>query len=202
MTRAVRAIYENGVLRPLDPVEGIAESSEVRLFIRGAGQAARLAESIGILPEEDAEEMIRIIEEELEQTDSRNLQRFSREVKSVSRLASFLRLVASLTELDQLKPGWNTYDAEPPSARTMTTGLKMLKILSAVNCLPDRVLPLADGGVAFVYNHGPLYASFECFNDGAITAGISNRSDHHEAWDVDLGSAEDSAERIRTYLNA
>ncbi len=202
MPRAVRAIYEDGILRPLDPLRGIAEHSEVKLFIRGAGQATRLAESIGILPNEDAEEMIRIIEEELEQADSEGLERFSKEVKTVSKLASILRLVANLTELDQLKPGWNTYDAEPPSARAMTTALKVLRILSSLDYLPDRVLPLADGGVAFAYNHGPLYANFECFNDGEITAGISNRSDRHEAWDVNLGSVEDSAQRIRSFLNA
>ena len=66
MSRAVRAIYENGVLRPLDPLRGIAEHSEVKLFIRGTEQAARLAESLGILVDEDAEEMIRIIEEKFE----------------------------------------------------------------------------------------------------------------------------------------
>ncbi len=201
MPRVVRAIYEDGILRPLDPLRGIAEHSEVKLFIRGAGNATRLAESIGILADEDAEEMVRIIEEEYERADSMRLERFSGEVKTVSRLASFLRLVANLTELDQLKPGWNTYDAEPPSFLAMTTALRMLKILSSVDCLPDRVLPLADGGVAFVYNHGPLYANFECFNDGEITAGISNRSDQHEAWDVDLGLVEESVKKIRSFLN-
>lgn len=202
MPRAVRAIYEDGILRPLDPLRGIAEHSEVKLFIRGAGQATHLAESIGLLVDEDAEDMVRILEEEYARADSDRLERFSKEVKTVSRLASLLRLVANLTELDQLKPGWNTYDAKPPSSLAMTTSLRMLRTLSSLDCLPDKVLPLADGGVAFVYKHGPLYANFECFNDGDVTAGISNRSDHHEAWDVDLSSVEDSVERIRSFLNA
>ncbi|MCP4662814.1 MAG: antitoxin family protein [bacterium] len=202
MSRAVRAIYENGVLRPLDPLRGIEEHSEVKLIIRVAEQASYLAECIGILLDEDAEEMIRIIEDEFERADVRGSRPVFSQVKTLSIYTSFLRLVANLTDLDQLKPGWNTYDAEPPSATALTTALKVLRSLSSVDYLPDRVLPLADGGVAFVYNNGPLYANFECFNDGEITAGISNRSDHHEAWDVDLDSVEDSAGRIRAFLNA
>ncbi len=67
--------------------------------------------------------------------------------------------------------------------------------------LPQRVAPLADGGVALVYSRGSLYASFECFNDGEVTAGTSNRSDDHRAWDVEPGRIADSAKRISAFLN-
>ena len=104
-----------------------------------------------------------------------------KERETIAELAPFLRLVACLTNLDQLKPGWNIYGAERPSAVALRISLRILRVLYSMDRLPDRVLPLADGGVALVYSRGSLYASFECFNDGEVTAGTSNRSDQHQA---------------------
>ncbi len=199
--RSVRAIYEDGILRPLDPLSGIAEHSEVRVIIRAPAQSIpSLAECVGILAEEDTEEMIRAVAQELEQVDVEGADHLAAEHTSAS--ASFLRLVACLSDLRQLRPGWNTYDAEPPSTVALTTALWVLRSLHLVGFLPDKILPLADGGVALVFNRGSLYANVECFNDGEVAAGISNRSDYHDAWGVDLGAVEDSIHRINAFLNA
>ncbi len=76
-----------------------------------------------------------------------------------------------------------------------------MRVLYSMSFLPDKILPLADGGVALVYSRGSLYGSIECFNDGEVAAGISNRSDVHEAWDVEPGSVADSGKRISAFLN-
>jgi len=70
MTRFIEALYENGVLRPLHPLEGVAEHSRVRGTLElDEGNASPLMACIGTLPDEDAEEMMRAIEEEFERID-------------------------------------------------------------------------------------------------------------------------------------
>ncbi len=201
MPQSVTAIYEDGILRPLAPLRGVSEHSEVRLIVREPSLSPQqLAECLSILPLEDTEEMIRAIEEGFERTEEDPSNLLAGELGA--KRASFLRLVASLTDLEQLKPGWNTYEAAPPSTSALGRALRVLRVLHSVDFLPHRVLPLADGGVALVFSKGPLIASFECFNDGEITAGLSDRSDHHDAWDLGLDGVEAAVERIRAFLNA
>ena len=70
MTKTIKAIYEHGVLRPLDPPEGIEESTQVDVTVltdEERKQAfARLAGSIS---REDAEDMMRIVDDEFEKVD-------------------------------------------------------------------------------------------------------------------------------------
>ena len=70
MTRSIEALYEEGVLHPLEPLEGLADHSRVRLTIElGDALDHPLASYVGTLPDEDAEEMLRIVEEEFERID-------------------------------------------------------------------------------------------------------------------------------------
>ncbi len=70
MTQTIDAIYEDGILRPIQPLEGVAERSRVRLTVEVAQPAVHpLADCFGILPDEDAQEMLRIIEEEFERVN-------------------------------------------------------------------------------------------------------------------------------------
>lgn len=71
MTKRVHALYEDGVLRPLEPLEGVAEHSRVRITIEmDEVRTHPLADCIGTLPDDDAREMMRIIEEEFERVDA------------------------------------------------------------------------------------------------------------------------------------
>ncbi len=70
MTRTINAIYEGGVLRPLESLDGIAEHARVRLMVEDVeSSGSGLAECIGTLPDEDAAEMRRIVESEFEQVN-------------------------------------------------------------------------------------------------------------------------------------
>ncbi len=68
MKKIIHAIYEHGVLRPLEPLEEIAEKSEVALTIEYPSPHP-LKDIFGTLPREDADEMRKIIDEEFERVD-------------------------------------------------------------------------------------------------------------------------------------
>lgn len=73
MTRSLEAVYENGALWPLEPLEGIREHSRVRIQVEAdAAGTHPLAGVIGTLSDEDADEMLRAIEEEFESVDDRD----------------------------------------------------------------------------------------------------------------------------------
>ncbi len=70
MIKTIHAIYEHGALRPLEPIEGIEENAEVEIaIITKEPKPHPLAEICGIMPKEDAEEMLKIIEEEFEKVN-------------------------------------------------------------------------------------------------------------------------------------
>ena len=65
MLQTIEAIYENGVLRPLQPLNGITEHARLKVTVEvEEPQPHPLADCMGIMPDEDAEEMLRIIEDE------------------------------------------------------------------------------------------------------------------------------------------
>ncbi len=69
MKKNLQAIYEHGVLRPLEPLEGIAENSEVKLTVQSLPTRHDLKDLFGTLPKEDTDEMRKIIDEEFEKVD-------------------------------------------------------------------------------------------------------------------------------------
>lgn len=70
MIKTIHAIYKHGTLRPLEPIEGIKENAEVEItIITKEPKRHPLAEVCGIMPKEDAEEMLKIIEEEFEKVN-------------------------------------------------------------------------------------------------------------------------------------
>ena len=72
MTARVEAIFENGVFRPLKPMKGIKDKSRVTVEVVSPDTAAHpLDGCIGVLSDEDANEMMRIVEEEFEKVDPR-----------------------------------------------------------------------------------------------------------------------------------
>jgi len=72
MTRTIDAIYEDGILRPLQALEGLPDHAQVRVTVEGVTKPRHpLADCIGILPDDDAAELLEIMEREFEQVDSR-----------------------------------------------------------------------------------------------------------------------------------
>ena len=68
--RTINAVYEGGVLRPLQSLDGIAEHARVKLTVADLESSGTcLADCIGTLHDEDAAEMRRCVEREFEQVN-------------------------------------------------------------------------------------------------------------------------------------
>ncbi len=71
MTQRFDALYEKGVLRPLQPLEGFADRTEVTLSVLSARAAPRDWKAcVGTLPDDDAAELRTIVEAEFARVDS------------------------------------------------------------------------------------------------------------------------------------
>lgn len=74
MTQTLRAVYENGVFRPLEPVH-LAQHEEVEVTVRTASAvdnhgARPVSAFFGSISDDDAREMREAIEEAFEQVDT------------------------------------------------------------------------------------------------------------------------------------
>jgi predicted DNA-binding antitoxin AbrB/MazE fold protein len=70
MTQTVEAIFEDGVFRPMNEPKGIAEHTRVRLVVETSSEhVGRLPDCFGIMSDEDADEIRRIVEEAFENVD-------------------------------------------------------------------------------------------------------------------------------------
>ena len=70
MVQTIEAIYNNGILHPVQPLKGIPEHARVKVTVEIAERPRHpLADCVGILPDEDAEEMLHIIQDEFERVN-------------------------------------------------------------------------------------------------------------------------------------
>ena len=71
MRETLPAVFENGVFRPLRRPKGLAEHRQVTLTVDVEEEVSSLADLVGSLSSEDAQEMREIIEREFEHVDPR-----------------------------------------------------------------------------------------------------------------------------------
>lgn len=70
MTKTIHAIYEHGVLRPLNQIEGLEENTEVELTISTEkSESHPVLRFAGILSNREADEMMKMIEDEFEKVN-------------------------------------------------------------------------------------------------------------------------------------
>ena len=69
LENVVEAVYEDGVLKPVEPLTGLAEHCRVQVTVRLEKPRHPLADCLGTMPDEDAEEIRRVVEEEFERVD-------------------------------------------------------------------------------------------------------------------------------------
>lgn len=68
--QTVEAIYENGVLRPLKALDGLAEHSQVKITIESDQTPTHpLSQFAGILSDEEATELQRVVADEFGKID-------------------------------------------------------------------------------------------------------------------------------------
>ncbi len=69
MTKTFQAVYENGVLRPAEPLDGLQENEVVTVTIEDPTKPHPLEGWVGGMSDDDAAEMQRVIAEEFERVD-------------------------------------------------------------------------------------------------------------------------------------
>jgi predicted DNA-binding antitoxin AbrB/MazE fold protein len=70
MSKTIEAIYEDGVLRPLMPIKGLRKHQKVSITLKKFSMEKHPLEGLcGILPDDDAAEMLKAVEEEFERVD-------------------------------------------------------------------------------------------------------------------------------------
>lgn len=69
MTRMLEVVYEDEVLKPMAPVEGLQTHEHAWVIICRSPKKERLRELIGTLSHEEAEEMQQAIDEEFERIE-------------------------------------------------------------------------------------------------------------------------------------
>lgn len=74
MTQTLEAIYANGVLRPVQPIAGLAENARVTIAVSEplVENERPFANWVGDMPDEDADEMMRVIREEFDRVDPKD----------------------------------------------------------------------------------------------------------------------------------
>ena len=71
MTKTVEAVYENGVLRPLRPIKGLKKNQRVDITVATVTKKKHPLHGLcGIMPNADAAEMLKTVENEFEKVDT------------------------------------------------------------------------------------------------------------------------------------
>ena len=105
---------------------------------------------------------------------SRSVQRFIREafssVENDLRLSPMVEryssLLAKIDRLKSLSSNWDSYAAPGPSPSTRVSADKVVRRAFEMHCLPDAVVPSAEGGVAVCWDSLQKHAYIEFDNDG------------------------------------
>ena len=70
MPKTIGAVYEDGVLRPLTPIKGFKKHQRVAVTVEKPSKKRHALEGLyGILPDDDAKEILKAIEDEFEKVD-------------------------------------------------------------------------------------------------------------------------------------
>ena len=69
MQKTIEAIYENGVLRPVEPLDWLEDKRQVTVTVTTADPQGSLKDWVGGISDEDAKIMRKVIDEEFGQVN-------------------------------------------------------------------------------------------------------------------------------------
>jgi hypothetical protein len=93
---------------------------------------------------------------------------FARNTETLLARIQRLELRSKLKKLGSLKKGWDSYDAEPPSALACALANKVLDALMENGISAERLIPTSDGSLLLKHRVGTGLATWEIDNDGEI----------------------------------
>ena len=111
---------------------------------------------------------------------------------------------ALLMPLIKLEQNWDSFGAEPPNASALRVSDNLLSLLRVSGLKVDGVVPSPEGGVGIVFYNGQRYADIEVFNHGTILAGIDDKINRPEVWEIsnDQDDFKIAIGKISEFLNA
>ncbi|HEY4575426.1 MAG TPA: hypothetical protein VIJ26_15720 [Thermoanaerobaculia bacterium] len=113
--------------------------------------------------------------------------------------------LAILDSFKDLRAGWDSYSAEPPSIEAIENARRILRVLWEGEVgAAIRLSPSVEGGVSIIFRSmDKRYADIECFNDGEALAITSDPRSEPVVWSINLAPDElrNALGRITTFLN-
>lgn len=114
--------------------------------------------------------------------------------------------IARLESFRSLRPGWDSYDAEPPTETAIDNARHILRVIWTSETAPPlrQISPSVEGGVALVFTgRDQKYADIECFNNGDILAITSDGITEPSVWSLnkDGGSIRRAIEKLNAFFN-
>lgn|SRR3982751_680271 len=113
--------------------------------------------------------------------------------------------LAILDSFKDLRAGWDSYGAEPPSMQAIENARRILRALWEGEAgAAIRLSPSVEGGVSIIFRStDKRYADIECFNDGEALAITSDPRAEPVVWPINIEPDElrDAIGRITTFLN-
>lgn len=108
-----------------------------------------------------------------------------------------------LQELVTLEDNWDDRGSPAPNKKSLQSAQMILKILKAEKYLPTMIMPSTERGLGFIFQSDTKYADIECFNDGDILAGYSDRKGDNQLWELKNNeeAITDTINRIRIFLS-
>lgn len=95
-----------------------------------------------------------------------------------------------LSSLLALKDDWNGYGSPAPNSVAHQNARRVIEELHQLGRSSDRIAPSADGGIEIYLSRNKNYCSIECFNDGTIVGGTSDRAGRIQTWSSSTEASE------------
>jgi len=115
-------------------------------------------------------------------------------------VAEFRKHFETLRTLADEPYTWGDPDEERPNEWARYYAQTALITSLAINLLPTRIIPSAEGGVTITFYNGDRYADIECFNSGDILAMTKRGSERADIWPVRLERISDALGRIDEFI--
>lgn len=112
---------------------------------------------------------------------------------------SLVAAVTRLQELQQLRPGWDSYGGSPISAVAIENSLTILIAALAKGAPVPAIVPTSTGGVQLEWHNSRCDLELE-ISDRLATAFLSLRGDHVRTWEGTLVSTGWHLDRFLNYL--
>jgi len=102
--------------------------------------------------------------------------------------ASFWYVLTRVKHLSKLTGGWDSYGAQPLSARAVRRALELLPLLLQDKAPEPTVVPTRDGGLQFEWHRGGIDFEVTCRPTGAVSCYYADvkTGEEHE-WDDSVG---------------